>query len=338
MIEVDSAPGIQAQALRTSLVCCMRNEGMFVVEWLAHHLVLGFDRVTVFTNNCTDGSDQLLSHLAQRGYVRHIDHSPAPGKSPQDEAMRIAIADQEISRSEWILHIDADEFVDVEIGDGRIGDLIDAIGTRVDVIALFWKLFGDSGVAEWNGGSVVRQFTRSQGVPLRRTVHHKSLFRPEKFARWANHMPKEPLVQDFVVVNTKGDKLSNVSILHPIKSRYKAKFHQLTFSNACLNHYAVKSPDLFLMKNDRGDGHGTEHTKYYLNSRLHRRYNRNEVEDTRPLRHWSRVTELMEEMRSDPMVRSFEAQALEAFRLRRAQLLTPEQVARWTAVSETEES
>ena len=305
---------------------------MFVVEWLAHHIGLGFDKVTVFTNNCTDGTDHLLSRLDDLGYVRHIDHAPEPGTSPQINAMRIAMADAAITNTDWLLHIDADEFVDVT--NGGINDFLKQWGSGADIIALFWKLFGDNGITRWEGGSVLEQFTRSQGVPMRRVVHHKSLFRPEKFGSCTDHMPKNPLVDKFRVINTKGETLPNTSVFHRSKSRYKAKFHQLTFENSCLNHYSIKSRDLFLMKNHRGDGHGSAHSRYHAGSELHRNYNRNETEDTRILRHLPKTREIMAEIRSDAQVRNLEQAATEAFRIARDRILTPSQVASWTVTAE----
>ena len=41
------------------IVACMRDEALFVVEWVAHHLAVGFDRIIVYTNDCSDGTDRL---------------------------------------------------------------------------------------------------------------------------------------------------------------------------------------------------------------------------------------------------------------------------------------
>lgn len=317
-----------------SLVSCMKNEGMFVVEWLAHHLGLGFDRVTVFTNDCTDGTDALLSRLQELGYVRHIDHAPPPGSSPQISAMGIAMSDPTITNTDWLLHIDADEFVDVVEGD--IHDFVARFGDQADIIALFWKLFGDNGIEKWEGGSVVQQFSRAQDRPMRRVVHHKSLFRPSRFGRCTDHMPKDPRTKDVRVINTRGERLPNTSVFHRSKSRYKAKFHQLTFDNACLNHYSIKSRDLFLMKNHRGDGHGVAHTRYHLGSELHRNYNRNEIEDRQILRHAPKTAAIMARIREDAGVRALEAQAMKLYVETRDRVLTPEQIDAWTLKTETE--
>lgn len=307
----------------------MRNEGIFVVEWVAYHTMLGFDRITVYTNNCTDGTDKLLDRLQELGYVRHINNMPPPGASPQINAMGMAMADPAVKSSEWVMHIDADEFLYLE--DGNIGKFLDRFGEDTDVIAILWKLFGDSGVERWDGGSVLQEFTQAQAAPLRRVVHHKSMFRPQKFGRCTDHMPKEPNVKVFRVRNAKGEGVNKNSILHPRKSRYKMKFHQLTFANACLHHYSLKSRDVFLMKNDRGDGHGAKHTRYYLNSKLYREYNRNDAEDRSILEFWPAVEAKMAEMRSDPIVSEIEANALKAFTTRRDAVLTDEQIEEWTA-------
>ena len=46
------------------IVACMRNEALFLVEWVAHHLAVGFDRIIVFTNDCDDGTDVMLQAMS----------------------------------------------------------------------------------------------------------------------------------------------------------------------------------------------------------------------------------------------------------------------------------
>lgn len=316
----------------------MRNEGPFIVEWLAHHLTVGFDEITIFTNSCTDGSDLLLDRLQALGYCRHIRHEPAPGTSPQMNAMRLAFADDRLMAADWLMHIDADEFFCITTGQGRVADLIAQAGAGADIIAVLWKLFGDNGIEHWTGGDILPRFTRAQAAPLRRVVHHKSLFRPQKFGICTDHMPKQPLVDSFTVVNTAGQVVSPEMVRHPRKSRYKMKFNQQTFANASLHHYAVKSLDIFLMKNDRGDGHAGEHRGYFRNSVLHRRYNINDAEDRSILTYQPQTQALMAQMRQDPDIRALEQATTAAWLDRRDRILTPAQIEAWTAPSEGSDS
>lgn len=132
------------------------------------------------------------------------------------------------------------------------------------------------------------------------------------------------------VVNTRGENLPSTSVFHPSKSRYKAKFHQLTFENACLNHYSIKSRDLFLMKNYRGDGHGAQHSRYHIGSELYRNYNRNEVEDQEIMRHMPRTAEVMRRIRADVEVQALEEKAAKRYMEVRDRILTKEQIEAWT--------
>ena len=50
----------RSQREKVALVSCMRNEGLFVLEWVAYHALLGFDDILVFTNSCTSGSELFL--------------------------------------------------------------------------------------------------------------------------------------------------------------------------------------------------------------------------------------------------------------------------------------
>lgn len=312
------------------LASCMRNEGLFVVEWLAYHSLLGFDDILIFTNACTDGSDALLDRLQALGYVTHIRHDPPPGSAPQVAAMEVAFRRPEVTRADWMLHIDADEFLNISAGDGSVQALLAATGDA-DVIAIAWNMFGTSGLTRWQGGSVLQAFQRGQGAPIRRIVDHKSLFRPSRFGYAIDHMPKMPKTPPAVVKTTAGKVVTTASLDHPKKSRFKMPFGQVTFQNACLNHYALKSDDLFLMKNDRGDGMGLQHSKYYLNSQFYRRYNRNEAEDRTILARWPEVEERMAAMLTDPEVRRLNDACLAAFVARREAVLSPAQVAAWTA-------
>ena len=49
--------------MKTCITLTMKDEGPTVVEWVAHHLAVGFTEVMVYTNDCSDGTDTLLKRL-----------------------------------------------------------------------------------------------------------------------------------------------------------------------------------------------------------------------------------------------------------------------------------
>lgn len=146
---------------RTAVLTCVRNEGMWLLEWVAYHRAIGFDEIFIASNDCTDGSDAMLDRLEQMGLIHHIRTQARPGISPQEAGCAQALAHPAMVAVDWVLHIDVDEFLMVHIGAGGIQDLLAEVG-EADVIALTWRMFGSGGRRLWPGGSVLQSCTRSE--------------------------------------------------------------------------------------------------------------------------------------------------------------------------------
>ena len=58
--------------MRALAVLTVRNEGAFLLEWLAHHRAVGFTDFLVFSNDCDDGTDAILDRLQALGQLTHI--------------------------------------------------------------------------------------------------------------------------------------------------------------------------------------------------------------------------------------------------------------------------
>ena len=42
------------------IVGCMKNEGPYIVEWVAYHRAIGIDNFLIYTNGCDDGTSEIL--------------------------------------------------------------------------------------------------------------------------------------------------------------------------------------------------------------------------------------------------------------------------------------
>ena len=314
----------------TALVSCMRNEGLFVLEWVAYHQTIGFDDIVIVTNACTDGSDTLLEALADHG-VTHIRQDLAPGASPQDAGMDLALAHLRAKNTNWCLHIDSDEFLLIETGDGMLHDLLPPL-QAADVVPINWRNFGDNGLRDWTPGAcVLEHFTKAEAGPTPGTTKSKCFFRVNSFARATDHNPLDAQIANPIVLSADAEPLSNASLKQRKSSRFRPHDVACRAKNARLNHYAVKSQDLFLMKNDRGDGQGkTGEPKYHLGSSWHRSANTNDVEDRAILRHMPAVQRHLKDLRHIPAIAQAEQHCQDWFVQRRSQILTPAQRKRWT--------
>ena len=279
-----------------TIVTCMKNEGAFAVEWIAYHLSIGFDHIIVFTNDCSDETVSICQRLEQEGVVTHIPNTFPKGQSPQQYALDAATQHERVDASEWVLHIDTDEFLLVELGEGLISDLT-ARAQNADAIALLWRAFGSMGYRRHNGGLVHERFLKCQEKIENRPAFHKVLFRPKAFSRWTPHMPKKPRRGDKVrLIDTRAEPMPTDKLLMRGQRLTTDRAH-LTWANACLHHYAIRSEDLYLMKNDRGDVHTTGfNEKYFLGSPYHRRYDRSEVFCEKILAHSARFHAVFENL------------------------------------------
>ena len=76
---------------RCAIVTTMKDEGPFILEWLAYHRAIGFDDFLVYTNECSDGTDTLLELLQSKGIVQHRDNPYRDmGLKPQHAALQSA--------------------------------------------------------------------------------------------------------------------------------------------------------------------------------------------------------------------------------------------------------
>ncbi len=52
-----------------------RDEGVYLLEWIAFHRTIGVEKIFIYTNNLTDGSDVLLQRLHDAGIVHWVDNT-----------------------------------------------------------------------------------------------------------------------------------------------------------------------------------------------------------------------------------------------------------------------
>lgn len=313
---------------QVALASAMRNEGPYVIEWIAYHQVIGLGPILIATNDCTDGSDALLDLLAQAGEIQHFDNPTAPGTAPQDGAMRLvfkALAGSEVA---WLAHIDSDEFIQIGLGAGTIADLMDLCGDA-DVIGLPWHMFGESGHTE-RTLPILPNFTACASAPNPETAKFKSIFRHALFEHAEDHRPVRPKVDAVRVVNAAGEALRD-NFHNDRKWRKYMPLDRAIVPEACINHYATRARHDFLMKNNRGDGQGHRSGKYHVGSKWHLICNQNAYQDRKILQHWPATQANMARLRALPGVAEAEGLCLQRDTAHRAAILTPKTLERWGA-------
>ncbi|WP_339112384.1 glycosyltransferase family 2 protein [Thioclava sp. GXIMD2076] len=233
-------------------ISCMKNEGAFLLEWIAHHRAIGMSDFLIYSNDCEDGTDLMLDRLAAMGGLHH-ECNPGPWKrGPQWEALLRADKHPAQARADWTLVFDVDEFVNIHIGTGQFGDLITAL-PEADAIALTWRFFGNDGVVEFADLPVTEQFRRAAPTqmlwPWRASIFKTLLRNRGQYRKLGVHRPRG--LKDRATPRWH-DGSGNV--LPPLyhKNRLFTPPDRECRRLVQLNHYALGSMENYVVKCDRG--------------------------------------------------------------------------------------
>lgn len=224
-------------------VTCIRDEGPWLLDWIAHHLAAGFDHFLIASHDCTDGADTLLNALDAAGIITHIPFSPEGSASVQWQAMKHLSRHKRYKTSDVALFLDVDEYLvldDISISD-LMGD--------ADAVPLRWHLFGHSGRSTWHDTPVTKRFTHAapDGIALPLAHFFKTLHRPSAFRELGIHRPKG---KDATWASASG------RLLPPAFAAQQSRINLFGVPHhgerAWLNHYSVRSIEEFVLKSARG--------------------------------------------------------------------------------------
>ena len=236
-------------------ILCVRNEGAFLLEWLAHHRAVGFDHFLVFSNDCADGTDTMLDQLATTGWLTHLrNDGPYDQGGIQFTALKQAAKLDLVKRAEWILPLDVDEFVNIHTGTGTLGDLHAALPDAT-AITLTWRLFGNAGQVRYLDQPVTETFTHAAPEILHwpwRASMFKTLYRNDgTYRKPGVHRPRSPdhdRLDQARWFDSHGRALDDQFKTRRIFSN----FGRPNYGLAQLNHYPLGAMESYVLKADRG--------------------------------------------------------------------------------------
>lgn len=223
-------------------VCAIaKNEGPYFKEWLDWHIGQGVEKFYIYDNESTDCTREVLQPYIESGTVEYIYY---PGYRRQ-----IAAYDDCIERhrfdTRWLAFIDLDEFI-VPLADGSIPEFLERFAGS-PAVEINWLIYGSGGAEKKSPAPVMERFRHHSlpSHPLNR--HVKSIVNPRRvFTMTGCH---EAARIDGVAADSHGE---------PITRNFREREPQQDVIR--INHYAVRSKEEFVEKQNRGRASGTQRT------------------------------------------------------------------------------
>ncbi|NRP12487.1 hypothetical protein XMM379_001550 [Aliiroseovarius sp. xm-m-379] len=236
------------------IVGCMKNEAPYILEWVAYHRAMGIDNFLIYTNDCSDGTSEILDRLQDLGILQHRNNDNWKGNSPQQYALNQSLKENVILNAEWVIHIDVDEFINVRCGNGTMQDFLDRVPNATNV-AMTWRLFGHNGVTEFADDLVIDQFDTAapKYAPKPHTVWGfktmtKNVGAYEKLSCHRPNKLRDSHRDQVVWVNGSGQVMTD-----GYKDKgWRSDLKTVGYDLLQLNHYALRSAESYLIKRQRG--------------------------------------------------------------------------------------
>lgn len=310
---------------RVTAVSMMKDEAPYLLEWFAHHLAVGFTDILVYTNDCSDGTVDMLIRLEELGLGYHRRNDIPDGVKPQPSALKYAQKEPVVCDSDWVIVFDADEFLVVKYGDGTLDDVITAAGEN-DGIVITWRTFGSGSVEDWSTAPVTEQYQYAAPAMWNKGWGVKTLFKFDE-DKWklGIHRPsfKNKVLDTDYPTTINWLNGSGLPMEDYFKFRgWRSIRRTVGYDWLQMNHYAVKSMDAYAIRRLRGNVNNKA-DKY--NSDYWSLQDRNEVKETSISRHFRRRAEIMDELLKDPILNKLHHAAIDRVEARLAEIRkTPE--------------
>ncbi len=297
-------------------VTTMRNEGPFILDWVAYHLAVGVTHFLVYTNDCDDPTNEILDVLQTRGVVTRVDNNITSEERPQWAALEAANQHPRVKPADAVIVMDIDEFINVHTGDGTLTALFQASGDP-DLISMTWRLFGSAGQVNFEDQPPPLRFTMA--APRNCRKPHQCwgmktiLRRSAPYAQLGVHRPLKPTGPMPHWTNGSGQQMPEKYV----SEGWRSSKHSWGYELVTLNHYAVRSVESFLVKRDRGR---TNHVSRPQGIEYWNVFNRNDETDTSIEPRWQKAAPLSEVFRRDPELAALHKKAVDWHKTRISEL------------------
>ena len=159
--------------MRLSACVIVKDEGLYLKEWLEFNLLQGFTKHYIYNDNSSDDTMDVLAPYIAAGSVEMID---ARLDSPILFAAYQTCIEQHLGGETWLAFIDVDEFLWSPCFPTALAAL-DSLPLSWGAVGVNWMMFNGSGKQQWEDRPVIERFTWRPAADFSANRHIKSIIR-----------------------------------------------------------------------------------------------------------------------------------------------------------------
>jgi hypothetical protein len=217
-----------------SIVAILKNEALYIKEWIEYHKLVGVERFYLYDNESEDNLKEILKSYIDDGIVIY---KYFPGKCMQYSAYKDAIRRYKY-KTKWLAIIDADEFI-IPISKATLNECLKDF-EDYPALCVNWVVYDSNGHIERPQGLVIENYTRTyKDSNIWNNTHIKSIVNPRK----VNNCPHPHFCE--YVNNQKAVNENFIPIDGPFAENNSV-------NKIRINHYFSKSKNEFIAKRNRG--------------------------------------------------------------------------------------
>jgi hypothetical protein len=159
--------------MKIGLFSNIRDE-KHIKEWVMHHLLLKIDYIIVFDHKSKIPVKNELEKISKRVKVLNANHVNTNVKI---YLMNLAAKIAKQNNFDWMIYLDADEFIILNEQYNNIHALLSRYEQRADSVAINWLMFGSNFKKKDPDGLILENYTRSEELL---NQHVKSFVKPRE--------------------------------------------------------------------------------------------------------------------------------------------------------------
>lgn len=140
-------------------IMLMKDEVLFILEWVVYYCLIGVNDLIVFFNDCIDGIDMMLEWLDDMGLVCYYINLFVYIECFKYYLQVICYVNIFLclKKVDWIVSFDVDEFICVNVGQGWFEDLFNVV-FDINVWSMLQLNFGYGGIWDYEDKLLGEQF------------------------------------------------------------------------------------------------------------------------------------------------------------------------------------